>query len=335
MMGQNELMTILVINHLSAELSADELELLIKFNQIADFAAGTTIIQQGKESAHLYIVIDGEVMASARMLDGRDDRFELYKTGDFFGESSFVVNLPNAATVTAKVDTKCLMISKGYIDLLSEHFPVTKYKLYHAIARQVCTRIKKMHDRITQLIENTDMTTQSFFSGLINAVTTPNQITYESLQLSPTSMQEMAFFSLFREEELDLIIKHSMLVHCPKQCTLIGKEGSTTACCIVLQGAVQSSIVHDLKAAKLSVIGPQTLFASISCVLADPAIPITFLTCEKTNLMIFTYDTLRIFRESHPHIWYKLFFQICRSLVILEGSLNKLDVRLNTEIYNR
>ena len=82
-------------------------------------------------------------------------------------------------------------------------------------------------------------------------------------------------------------------------------------------------------------IGPVTLFASIACINQDANFTITFTTCEPAILFKLAQEDLDYFQQQQPKLWFKIFELICKSLVELEKSMDKLDIRLNIEKYNR
>jgi CRP-like cAMP-binding protein len=136
----------------------------------------------------------------------------------------------------------------------------------------------------------------------------------------------------FNQDEFNDLLKSTTFMKAEKNCELI-KPGETVGdCYIVIRGAVQSSIVLKNKIAKLSVIGPVTLFCSTATVDESLSSVTLFVTREKTILLKINKSQLE---EQHPVLWRKLFYFVYRSLVALEKSFHKLNLRLNIELYNR
>ncbi|HEX4045143.1 MAG TPA: cyclic nucleotide-binding domain-containing protein [Gammaproteobacteria bacterium] len=319
-------------------LNAQELQILFAHNKVLTFSAGEIILQQGKESNGIYVIIDGFAVAVAKILGEGTAELETLGRGDFLGEISFIEKIPCATSSVAKNQVQTLFISVNYMNFLSAYFPEIKYKLFRAISEKVCNRLKKMHDKIIAIISNSTMVSspaQSLFVEIINSLTRPVEMKVEENNMHMNKLQQFAIFHSFSQDELTELFKHSVLLNVAKDCTLIHKGEKDAACYIVIHGAVQSSIVHENKVAKLSVIGPATLFAGIACV--DDSFPftITFASCEQAVLLKISKCDLLIFQGQKPTLWYKIFDLICRSLVALEKSVDKLDIRLSIETYNR
>jgi CRP-like cAMP-binding protein len=334
-MLKNELYASLNESLLGEHLSQRDLEMLIAHNNILTFKEGETILQQGTHSDGIYIIIQGSVVITAKILGEGTTNLETLGPGHFLGEVSYIENVPCATSMIASNNVQCMYISNIYIEYLSAYFPEIKYNLYKAICNQVCERIKEIHSKVTKFITNVDMTTRPFFSEIIQSLTKPSTISIGESGFDIKTLYKLPLFEIFNQEELSQLINHTILLKAPKNCTLIHAMEKRAACFIVIYGAVQSSVAQNSKVAKLSVIGPSTLFASISCIDVDSPYTITFTTCEEAILLSLSETELTYFQTNHPTIWYKLFDLICKSLVALEKSVDKLDIRLNIESYNR
>ena len=193
-----------------------------------------------------------------------------------------------------------------------------------------------MHDKVVQHILMSDMTTTSIFGKIISTLSVPTEIQKKEAFLENlTPSHKQAPFHLFNTEELDILFKNGSFIRASKNCILVHAEEKTPACFVVLKGAVQSRIVQNGKAARLSTIGPGTLFASVACVDQKASFTVTFTTCEAAILFKLPEPALALMKKNHPGLWFRLFDLICCSLIALEKSVDKLDVRLGVEAYNR
>lgn len=312
-----------------------ELNILLKHCKIVEHPIGDTILRQGKETEGLYIIIDGNVIVTARIMGQGITNIETLGQGNFLGEVCFIEQAPCPMSVIASNHVRCLLITNTYFELLSIYYPETKYKILHAIARQVCGRLKRMHDKVNEYIANSDMASLSFFGRVVQSFNLPKQTVFEENGINRTLLQQKPLFKLFSQDEIEELLEHMDLLEAPKNCKLIHEGDKKASCYIVILGAVQSSIMRDNKLAKLSVIGPGTLFASVACVDNDSPFTITFITCEQAVLLKLSETALNFFQQNKPQLWCKLFSLICGSLVALEKSIDKLDIRLHIEAYNR
>jgi len=335
MLNNNDLHYDLLQSELSNLFDSQELQLLLKRNHILTYAAGETILQQGKLADGIYLIISGTVLITAKLLGEGTTNLETLSQGDFIGEISFFENIPCATSVIAASNAQCILLSKMYLEFLSAYFPETKYKLSHAISKQVCTRLKKMHEKITTFIRNSDMTSQSLFSEILHSFTKPSEIKLAEAHVDINKLHRSVFFHTFSEHELETLMQRSIVLNAAKNCDLLTKNDKKPTCYIVIHGAVQTSIIHDNKVAKLSVIGPDILFANIACMEQNPSFNINFTTCEQAIVLKLVDTELLNLQHNFSELWFKVFDLICRSLIALEKSVDKLDIRLNIEMYNR
>lgn len=320
---------------LSHYMDERELEILLKHSKTTTFVAGELILQQGKKSEGIYILLNGTVLVNARLMGQGFTPIESLSAGHFLGEISFIEKGPCSTSYVAQDKVQCLFITSAYFDMLATYFPETKYKLLRAICKQICGRLKRMHDKVTSIITQSNMASLSFYGRVVQTLNQPKQITFEEHGINCDFLKNKALFQAFSKEELSELAEHSLLLEAPKNCKLIYEGESTASCYIVVHGAVQSCIMKDNKLAKLSVIGPATLFSSIACINEDPASTVSFISCEQSILLKLSEEKLKFIENNNPTLWYKLFDLICGSLVALQKSIDKLDVRLHIEAYNR
>lgn len=317
------------------ELDDDELELLINYNKFVTFLPGDIILQQGKIEAGMYIIINGAALVTAKILGEGGTYIATVSSGNFVGEISLIEESPCATSVIASSTVDCLLITHTYFEVIALIFPETKYKMMKAIVREVTNRIKDIHKKITSFISHSDMSTRSVFGEVIKSLTRPTPITSEEANIDKNELQRSVLFTNFSTDEIDQMLQYSSLIKAPKQCTLIQEGEKSIVCYILLRGAVQSSIVQDNKIAKLSVLGPISLIcAAITFDEASPAI-INYTSCENAILLKIEESALKFLQNNNKQLWYKIYDLICKSLVTLERAADKLDVRLNSELYNR
>ncbi|MCC5015881.1 MULTISPECIES: cyclic nucleotide-binding domain-containing protein [unclassified Legionella] len=320
--------------NLANYLDRQELEVLLNNGQIHSFSTGDVILQQGKKEEGIYIIISGNVVVSARSMGQGMTNIEVLKPGNFLNEISFIEKGASPTSYVASNNVQCLFINSVHFEMLSLYFSETKYKILYAITKQICSRLKAMHGKVTTLITQSEIPGLSFLGRVVDSLNQPKQVASINESMLER-LQKKSLFKSFSKDELHELFQHTVLLEAAKNCKLIHVGEKNASCYIVIQGAVQSSIMQDNKLAKLSVIGPGALFASIACIDNDSSFTITFVTCEQAILLKISESELDAIRNNNPRLWYKLFDLICISLVALEKSINKLDVRLHIETYNR
>jgi CRP-like cAMP-binding protein len=105
--------------------SDKQLQFISRSVEELDFKAGKVLCQQGKSGGEFFIVLAGEaeVERDGKVVDS-------IKVGDHFGEIALLDNGPRTATVTAKTDLRCLVLSpRQFQDVLHQDAEIAVHML--------------------------------------------------------------------------------------------------------------------------------------------------------------------------------------------------------------
>ena len=105
--------------------SDKQLQFISRSVEDLDFKAGKVLCQQGRSGGEFFIVLSGEaeVERDGKVVDS-------IKVGDHFGEIALLDNGPRTATVTAKTDRRCLVLSpRQFQDVLHQDAEIAVHML--------------------------------------------------------------------------------------------------------------------------------------------------------------------------------------------------------------
>ena len=74
------------------------------------YAAGETIVTQGKEGIGLFVLVSGEAEVVRTGADGSTTKLNVFGPTDFFGELALLDGGPHTASVIAVEETECLVL---------------------------------------------------------------------------------------------------------------------------------------------------------------------------------------------------------------------------------
>lgn len=102
-----------------------QLQFISRSVEDLDFKAGKVLCQQGKSGGEFFIVLSGEAEVE------RDGKVvDTIKAGDHFGEIALLDNGPRTATVKAKTDLRCLVLSpRQFQDVLHQDAEIAVHML--------------------------------------------------------------------------------------------------------------------------------------------------------------------------------------------------------------
>ncbi len=334
-MLNSELKNVLQQTPLCEYLDPNELDILLTYSKIVSFNTGDIILQQGKKSDGLYLIINGIAVVTAKILGEGATTLVTLHHGNFVGVMSTIGKWPNATSIIASSEVRCLQITEIYFEMLSLFFPETKYKLTKALNKELFHRIINIHNKITNFMLKADMATHSLFGVVIKSLLKPETISFENAEIDINLLHKTQPFNLFNEEEYHILLHNSSVIAAPKQCTLIQEKEKNSPVFLIIRGAVMSSIITDSKYAKLSVLGPMSLFCNLPSLDGAPTSLINYTTCEKAILLKITETELKLIEDTSKSLWFKLSELICNSYALILRAAEKLDIRLNSELYNR
>lgn len=317
-------------------LTTDELDIIKGYCKILEFKKEDLLFEQGKRNEGMYIILKGNALVIAKMLGKNIINLATLEEGNFFGEVSLIQKASCAATVIANTDLLCLQLTTNYFDMLTLSYPEIKYKITKAITEEVCDRLRNSYTSIKETIKKTDMSKEPFPVKQETKINQPRiaLTTFPAVRLEKYDLLKYLFFKLYDKNELDILIAHAGLLNVPKDFLLIKEGEEHPAFYIVLRGAIQFSIMHKNKKAKLAVISPISICGSMSFIIKSPS-TINCTTCERAILLKISDTKLIEIENNHPVLWYKLYSAISESFIALERAADKLMIRLNSELYNR
>ena len=103
-------------------LDAEKIDRLARRLRLALFGPGEVILRQGEPGDSLYVVRSGEVAVRLASLGVQRDVATL-SAGQFFGEMSLMTGESRAATIVARTDVQCYVVSKDAFQEILESKP--------------------------------------------------------------------------------------------------------------------------------------------------------------------------------------------------------------------
>ncbi|HYF35105.1 MAG TPA: cyclic nucleotide-binding domain-containing protein [Prosthecobacter sp.] len=136
---------------LLANFRADELSLLSSFGDSRSYAAEEVLIREGADNNHLFLVLKGKLDV-LQNIDGANKKVASLEAGDSIGEVSVFDPGPASATVRAATESEVWLITSESLDRLHDASPKVAYRLLSRITTCLSKRLRKMNDRVVDLV---------------------------------------------------------------------------------------------------------------------------------------------------------------------------------------
>jgi CRP-like cAMP-binding protein len=329
-----DLKSVLLKTRLCKYLDSDELDMLLVYSKIVEFQDKACILQQGKINDGVYVIISGRALITVMVIGAGSIQLAAVESGDFVGDISLVENPINTVSVVSQTLTHCIFLPGAYFRTLVLFSPETKFKIDRAVSEDILFRLKSQHEKITAFMTEAHMTSSSMFGEAMHSLARPKETILKDAGVTEGNIKKLDFFSGLSDADFSLVLQHVELFEAGRHCTLIKEGDKDLACYVILRGAVQSRIKVSHKIAKLSVLSPVSVFCSMT-IIDNSASIIDYTTCERVLFFKISEAHLAKIKESKIEVWYYLYDAICQSFAKLEQAANKLDIRLNSELYNR
>jgi small-conductance mechanosensitive channel/CRP-like cAMP-binding protein len=125
--------------HFFTPLEPKERETLAQGLRHEVYGPGEVIIRAGADGDSLYLICSGDVSVKIGV-DGLEREVAILRPGDFFGEMSLMTGEPRRATVVAKHDAECYVVTKAMFEAIVRQNPKLLGEIGHLL-----------HDRQTEL----------------------------------------------------------------------------------------------------------------------------------------------------------------------------------------
>jgi signal transduction histidine kinase len=128
---------------------------------------GDLLARQGEAGHNFWVLLEGSVIVSQTMPDGREFEMVSIPSGNAFGELPLLANIPNAANLTANESSHLVQISEeGFWDLMTSCPDVRK-----AILGNMAKRLQKLQSTTVQQEKMASLGTLA--AGLMHELNNP------------------------------------------------------------------------------------------------------------------------------------------------------------------
>ena len=122
------------------EMPAADVRTLAGVSELANVAAGQTIITEGEPSDALYVIVTGRVAVQHRKRSEAERTLTALATlgpREYFGEMSLFDEGPSSADVVALVDSQLLVVRRAPLFALLERKPALMMDMFKVVSRRL------------------------------------------------------------------------------------------------------------------------------------------------------------------------------------------------------
>jgi len=256
-----------------------ELAELARITRRRELPAGEVLWRQGDEAKAMALIVDGRVSVSLRLPGDRTVQISTMGRGEVLGEIPLLDGgLHSAKASVVEPATLLLLARADFAALVSRRHP-TAFALKRRIAGVACARLRLQLAGLAA----------SLGDGAGAPVAEANAALESSGPPDSAYVQRLATFHAFDSLALWGFLTAGRFARCPAGRTLVAEGAPSTACYVVMNGAVEKVIIRGDRRIRVGLAGPGHAFGYESLIDGDPS-PVTAFTRERTLLLVLPQD---------------------------------------------
>ena len=136
---------------LKEDISEDECRVLTAAFQLQKLTADEILLREGEQDDALYIVIDGDIVATREAGGGEYVILSHLKPGDIAGAMGFIDGNSHSATLRASKHSHVLTLHRDVLEGMVDAHPHLVYKVMKMIIRSVHQTLLRMNRQFVEM----------------------------------------------------------------------------------------------------------------------------------------------------------------------------------------
>jgi CRP-like cAMP-binding protein len=231
-------------------LTPAEIEGILGIARYVAFAPGTYLMRQGQAADGVFIVESGTAEVMTALPGGGELTLASVSAGTVLGEMALLDAGVRSATVVARTPVDGYWIDRdGFRMLLAQRNPAV-FTVQGHITLALCRRLRELNASIVAR------------EPPVGGARSPADRAPPAIQRGSCRFDYRAFLPLlpvFRglaAEDVEEMTAHAAVLDAPRGAVLVEQGAPSTACCIVVRGAIEVSTQHAEGRHRIGILGP-------------------------------------------------------------------------------
>ena len=243
-------------------LDAEARELLLAVARPIRHSKGERLLRYGDPSRGAYILAQGGAEATVLLPGGEKLSVATLEAGAIFGEMALIERGTCTATVTAKDRLEGWFIDRDdFRSLVAQRAPAALH-IQRAVTQEISGKLRALNTRVMEIPapEDRPKSGSEPDSDPLAAVMRLVEAPFDIWAFLP----HLAVFERFDPGEIAAIVSVCSLVELPPGHAVFWLGHPSTACFIVVRGAVEIRARHAMRERRMAVLGPGQLIGYMS-----------------------------------------------------------------------
>lgn len=286
-------------------MSEVEIAELAQIMRRQELSAGQVLWRKGDEVKGMLLIVDGRISVSVPLPGDRVVEVTSLGAGEVLGEVPLLDGGHHSATATVAEPATLLSLSRAdFAGLVSRRHP-TAFALKRRIARVACARLR---DQLAGLATS--------LGGDAPPEAPADEIAELEFRGPPDSkyVRRLAAFHDFDSLALWGFLTAGRYALCAPGRTLITEGTPSTACFVMINGAVEKVIIRGDRRIRVSLVGPGHAFGYETLIDGGPS-SVTATTRERTLLLVLPQEPFERMFKGEDNVSHAFLDVILRDLM--------------------
>jgi CRP-like cAMP-binding protein len=217
----------------------------------------------------MYILEQGKVRVSARLLGEGEVELTTLGPGDVLGEIALVDSGARSATVRGVDPTTGYFIPQRHFDLLRLTLRPAAIKVMRQLSPQVCARLRMHYREIAGLTPRNVPPCQALSAAFAPPRTSTAST---SALLRPERLRELPAFRAFEHAEIEELLRMTRVLEVDRGIEIFAEDAAAGDCFIIVRGAIQQVVTQDEAIECVATLGPGRMFGHLELIDGGPRV---------------------------------------------------------------
>lgn len=314
------------------ELNSSECAFLSPFLCQKNYVKDEVILQQGRQTDDLYLLLEGRLALWITLPGDITKKATELFPGDLIGEVAFLAAAPLIGRIICEEESRCLVFPRPILAMLRIAYPKTAYKIEHAIALQMASKVITNINYINELLQK--LPDRSLCQSGHARHLAHKFAQCQLADVHDHSYQHLLDLQLFPDlstKEAENLLASFSYYHYDKGYRFNEHARGQRKLMIINSGAVMLFLKNGdelQKSIAVFGIGEACLHNFYTPDLQQKA---DFVTCERTTILELDYACYMNLQEANPCSFYQLSRYIHHALANLVYVVNRQFIRIGSE----
>jgi CRP-like cAMP-binding protein len=244
-------------------LDGEARSLLLAVARAISHAKGERLVRYGDASRGAYVLNKGSAEATVLLPGGEKLTVAQLEAGSVFGETALIERGTCTATVSAREKLEGWFIERDdFRSLVAQRVPAA-LRIQHAVTLSLSEKLRALNVKVLEVATPDDKARKSGSGSEFDPLAKVQRAKSASFDFKPF-LPHLPLFEGFDAAEIAEIVELANVLELPRGQKIFTTGQRSSACFIVVRGAVKIRAQHEKRERRIAILGPGQLLGYMS-----------------------------------------------------------------------